>query len=272
MISRAAQVLEARGIGAADLGIVLGSGLGTALPELEGRIDVPYGEIPGARLPTVAGHAGSLVGGLMHGKRVLGSLGRVHLYEAATFDQVSFFVRLLDSLGARIVVLTQAAGAACPWLDVPGAMLVRDQVNLTGRGFPVALPAGPLYSSRLRCLLRRIAVDRRIVLPEGVLAGFLGPAYETPAEVRVARQAGAHSLTMSTVPEALAARALGMEVVGLSVLTNRAPHAGGRIRHTAVVRNAQAGAGIVRTLIEGLCACLGDGCENLCLGHAGAVT
>jgi purine-nucleoside phosphorylase len=254
VIRQAAQALAVRGIGVADVGVVLGSGLGAALPDLEGRVEVPYGEVPGTRIPTVEGHAGSLVGGVLYGKSVLGSLGRVHLYEAATFDEVSFFVRLLDLLGARIVVLTQAAGAASPWLEVPGAMLIRDQVNLTGRGFPVRLPTGSLYSTRLRSLLRRIAAGKRILLPEGVLAGFLGPTYETPAEVRLARQAGAHSLTMSTVPEALAARGLGMEVVGLSVLTNRAPHAGGRIHHTAVVRNAEAGAGIVRTLIEEFCA------------------
>jgi purine-nucleoside phosphorylase len=258
VIQEAVQVLKARGVGAADLGVVLGSGLGPALPRIEGKVEVPYGEIPGARVPTVEGHAGLLVGGSVHGTRVLASLGRVHLYEEASFDEISFFVRLLDALGASIIVLTQAAGAASPWLDVPGAMLIRDQLNLTGRGFPVGRLNGPLYSTRLRRLVRRIAVARRVVLPEGVLAGFLGPAYETPAEVRLARRAGAHSLTMSTVPEALAAMDLGMEAVGLSVLTNRAPHGGGRILHTAVVQNARAGAGIVRTLIEGLCAHLGQ--------------
>jgi purine-nucleoside phosphorylase len=254
----AVQALAARGIVGPDMGVVLGSGLGAALPALEERVEVPYAEVPGAPVPTVEGHAGSLVGGLLHGRRLLGSLGRVHLYEGATFDDVSFFVRLLGSLGTRIVVLTQAAGAASPWLGVPGVMLIRDQINLMGRSFPVRVPDGPLYSSRLRVLLRRVAAEKHIPLPEGVLAGFLGPAYETPAEVRLAKRAGADSLTMSTVPEVLAARGIGMEVIGLSVLTNRAPHSGGTIRHSAVVRHARAGAGLVRKLIEGLCACLGE--------------
>jgi purine-nucleoside phosphorylase len=268
VIERAVHVLNARGVRGADLGIVLGSGLGPALPEVAGRVEIPYGEIPGARVPSVEGHAGLIVGGSIHGTRALCSLGRVHLYEAASFDEISFFARLLDALGGSTVVLTQAAGAASPWLDVPGAMLIRDQINLTGQCFPVDPPNGPLYSSRLRGLVRRIAAGRRINLPEGVLAGFLGPAYETPAEVRLARQAGAHSLTMSTVPEALAARELGMEVVGLSVLTNRAPHGGGRILHRAVVKNARAGAGILRTLVEDLCACLAQGASTPAVPHS----
>ncbi len=257
MTGNAAQALASLGLESADLGVVLGSGLGAALPSLTDRIEIPYGEVPGARVPTVEGHAGSLVSGLVQGQRVLASLGRVHQYEGASLSEVCFFVRLLESIGSRIVVLTQAAGAASPRLDVPGVMVIRDQLNLTGRSYPIAAPSRPLYSLRLRVLVGSVAARQGISLPEGVLAGFLGPSYETPAEVRLARLAGAHSLTMSTIPEALMAASLGMEVLGLSVLTNRAPHAGGVIHHHEVVRNAQAGAGVLRTLIEGLCAHLG---------------
>jgi purine-nucleoside phosphorylase len=178
--------------------------------------------------------------------------GRLHLYEGLSFSDVTYFVRLLALMGARAAVVTQAAGAASPWLDVPGVMLVRDQVNLTGRSFPVAPAPGPLYSPRLRRLAREAAAESGLVLKEGVLAGFLGPAYETPAEVRAARLAGADSLTMSSVPEVLAARDLGLEVAGFSVLTNRAPHSGARIHHEAVVRHAAVGAGALRALLERL--------------------
>jgi len=246
--------LRDRGVDRVEVGLILGSGLAGACPILRGRVDVPYGELHGGRAPAVAGHPASVVWGLTSGRKVMAFLGRVHLYEGATFDEVTFSVRLLASLGARVVVVTQAAGAASPWLCVPGVMVVRDQVNFSGRSFPVPPPEGSLYSPRLRLLVRKVASERGLALMEGVLAGFLGPAYETPAEVRLARGAGAHSLTMSTVPEVVAARSLGLEVVGLSVLTNRAPHSGGRIHHDAVVRNAAAGAGTLRSVFEGFCA------------------
>jgi purine-nucleoside phosphorylase len=189
---------------------------------------------------------------------VLAFLGRVHLYEGATFDEVTFPIRLLASVGARAVVVTQAAGAASPWLSVPGLMLIRDQVNLTGRSFPAEAAPGSLYSRRLRSLTRRAAFEQGLALPEGVLAGFLGPSYETAAEVRMARRAGAHALTMSTVPEIVAARSRGLEVVGLSVITNRAPHSGGEIQHEAVVENASAGATTLRPLLGTLIPRLGS--------------
>lgn len=214
------------------VGLVLGSGLGGLVDEVEGRVEIPYGEIPGWPVSTAVGHAGKLVLGSLAGVPVVVLCGRAHLYEGIGADRVAFGVRVLARLGVRALVVTNAAGGIN--LDYhPGLLvLISDHVNLQGTS-PLVGPnddaLGPrfpdmsdAYDPALRARAREVAGRLGIEVGEGVYGAWLGPQFETPAEIRFMRAIGCDLAGMSTVQEVIAARHHGIRVLGVSVVTNMA--------------------------------------------------
>lgn len=226
----AAYIREA--LGAAEIGLVLGSGLGGYVEALQEARMAPYSEIPGFPQSTVAGHAGEMWSGLLHGKRVLMMRGRFHAYEGHELRDVTLPVRVMARMGVKTLILTNAAGAVNTAFKPGELMLISDFINLSGKN-PLIGPNleafGPrfpdmsrAYDPSLRALAREVAKREGIVLREGVYTWMNGPTYETPAEVRMARILGSDAVGMSTVPETIVAVHSGMKVLGISCLTNMA--------------------------------------------------
>jgi purine-nucleoside phosphorylase len=213
------------------LAIVLGSGLGGLATRIGHASAVAFGDVPGFPTATVAGHAGRIIVGRLAGRPVIALAGRFHMYEGHDAAHAGFPVRVLHALGARTLFLSNAAGGLNPAF-VPGdLMIVTDHLNLMFRN-PLV---GPLvsgdarfpdmsepYDSALAVSLREQAASLGFAMREGVYCGLLGPTYETPAEVRMLRVLGADAVGMSTVPEVVVARAMGMRVAGVSCITNLA--------------------------------------------------
>jgi purine-nucleoside phosphorylase len=226
-VERAAKLLERRGAGRPSLAVVLGSGLSSFGEDLEDAVVVPYADVPGMPAPAVSGHAGSVVAGRLGGRQALVFSGRVHHYENRMPAEVTFAVRLVARLGVPVLVVTNAAGGLDPGFEVGDLMLIRDQISMISgpRRLTAALAGGTFrmgeaYSERLQALARVAAAERGIRLREGVYLGSLGPTYETPAEIGLARTVGASAVGMSTVPEVQMATARGLEVLGISLITN----------------------------------------------------
>ncbi len=212
------------------LGMVLGTGLGGLEDRLQSPVSVDYGEIPEFPRPTVEGHRGRLVRGRLAGRDVFALCGRFHLYEGYSPAQVCMGVRLLGELGITRLVLTNAAGGLNPLFETASLMAIADHINLTGQS-PLTganhAPWGPrfpdmtqIYSPRLLQVARKCALQTGLRLECGVYAGVPGPQMETRAETRMLRLLGADAVGMSTVLEAIAARHMGMEILGLSCVTN----------------------------------------------------
>jgi purine-nucleoside phosphorylase len=240
-----------------DVVLVLGSGLGPYASTLVNTTEIPYAEIPHMPTVSISGHAGKLIMGELPDclpntrSPIIAALsGRSHLYEGYTAQEVVFPIRLLLSLGARLVVLTNAAGAIAPTLRPGDLVLITDHLNLQGQS-PLSGPNDPdlgprfpdmtdVYDRELRSLAHVSAENAGFHLREGVYAALMGPAYETPAEIRMLRTLGADVVGMSTVPEALAARHMGARVLGLSCVTNLAAGLSPtRLSHAEVEATAQ---------------------------------
>jgi purine-nucleoside phosphorylase len=232
-LDQAADALRARVGGAApEVALVLGSGLGGLADELEGARFVPYTDVPGFPASTVEGHRGRLAFGQLAGRSVVAMQGRVHLYEGYTAADVVFPVRVMLALGARALIVTNAAGGIAPSFRPGDLMLITDHLNLTGTSpllgahDPALGPRFPdmsrAYDPELREGARRVAEDAGLQLREGVYAGLLGPSYETPAEVRMLERLGADAVGMSTVLEVVAAVHMGARVLGVSCISNAA--------------------------------------------------
>lgn len=215
-----------------ETAVVLGSGLGDFADAISRPVVIPYGELPSFPVSAVVGHPGRLVAGELAGRRLVALAGRVHAYEGHSLRTVTFAIRVLGALGVKTLILTNAAGGINTGFSQGALMLISDHINLMGMN-PLAGPNedrfGPrfpdmseVYSARLRHLAREAAADARIPVEEGVYVAVLGPSYETPAEIRAFRTLGADAVGMSTVPEALVARHMGMEVLGISCITNMA--------------------------------------------------
>lgn len=247
----------------AGVGLVLGSGLGGLVDEVEDRVEIPYGEIPGWPVSTAIGHAGKLVLGSLAGVQVAVMCGRAHLYEGIGADRVAFGVRVLARLGIGTLVVTNAAGGIN--LDYrPGLLvLISDHVNLQGAS-PLVGPndesLGPrfpdmsdAYDPALRARARELAEGFGIEVGEGVYGAWLGPQFETPAEIRYMRAIGCDLAGMSTVQEVIAARHQGIRVLGISVVTNMAagvlPE---KIDHEAVLEVGARAAGSLIALLREL--------------------
>lgn len=213
-----------------QVGVVLGSGLGAFGDTLS--LKIPYAEIPGMPTPRVLGHPGNLCLGTIGDAKVACLQGRVHLYEGHDLGSVVFGVRLLAQLGCGAVLLTNAAGGIGPHLAPGRLMLIEDHINLTGRN-PLVGPnedalgtrfpdLSRAYDERLGELAGRAAEDAKVLLTRGIYASMLGPSYETPAEIRMLRALGADAVGMSTVPEVIALRHMGIRVAAISCITNLA--------------------------------------------------
>jgi purine-nucleoside phosphorylase len=238
-VSKAAEFLKEK-LGALKprIGIVLGSGLGAVADAVADPVVVSYSEIPNFPQSTVEGHAGKMVAGLLGGVPVVVMRGRVHYYEGYTPEQVTFPMRVLGALGLRAVVLTNAAGGIADGLRVGQLVVLCDHINLLGWNPLVGpnepkfgyLPGGGLrffdmteaYSKRLRVLVHEIAEADGSPIREGLYLAVSGPSFETPAEIRAFRTMGATLVGMSTVPETIVARHMGLEVLGISCVTNLA--------------------------------------------------
>jgi purine-nucleoside phosphorylase len=249
--------------GIPEVALVLGSGLGGFADSLADRLAIPYAAIPGMPSSAVAGHAGNLVFGKVAGMPVVAMQGRVHLYEGHAPADVVFGVRLMRHLGAESLLITNAAGGCGEGLQAGDLMRITDHLNLTGRS-PLLGPnedsLGPrfpdmtqAYDRELGALAEEVAAAAAIPLKRGVYAGLLGPAYETPAEVRMLQRLGADAVGMSTVLEVLAARHMGQSVLGISCITNAAAGLGQEtLDHAEVTEVAARVRGRFETLLRGV--------------------
>ena len=247
-----AATAAARQLGPHDIAIVLGSGWTDAVAGFEqDGDDVPLASLPGFAQPTVAGH-GASARSLRAGQvRVLAFTGRHHYYESRDPQLVAHATRTAAAAGCRTVVLTNAAGGMRDGLNAGDLVLISDHINLTGASPLVGgtfLDLTDLYSPRLRALCRELDPT----IEEGVYACYWGPNYETPAEIRAYRAMGADVVGMSTVLEAIAAREASMDVLALSLVTNRAAGLGGRLDHAEVLETAAASVDRMRSLLERL--------------------
>lgn len=249
--------------------LILGSGLGAYADTLEDATRLPYGEIPHFHSSTVAGHSGTLVIGRRHGLTIVAMQGRLHAYEGHTHTEVVFPLRTMWQLGARTLLVTNAAGGMSEGLDAGSLMLIRDHINMTGRSplvgvnddrfgtrFPDMMDA---YDPALRALAREVAASQGTPLLDGVYAGLLGPTYETPAEIRMLAACGADAVGMSTVPEVIAARHMSMRVLGISCITNRAAGMGDDVLdHDDVQEVARRARARFTSLVDGVVARMGQ--------------
>jgi purine-nucleoside phosphorylase len=243
-----------------DVAIVLGSGLGGLADDLEEAISIPFADLPDWPATTAPGHVGRLLLGRLGGRAVVMLQGRFHLYEGNDPGLVVQPILLFQALGARIVVLTNAAGGLDPSFGPGALMVMTDHINLTGRSpliGPNADQLGPRFpdmtdawSPRLRTRLQAAGAAEGIELREGVYVGLTGPTYETPAEVRMLAALGGDAVGMSTVLECIAARWVGLEVCGVSLITNAgAGYSGAPLTHEEVLEaGATAGPRLARVI------------------------
>lgn len=231
------------------MALILGSGLGHFADRVKDAVSIPFAEIPGFAAPTVHGHGGRLVSGTVDGVPVLALAGRFHLYEGHHVSTTTLPVRVAHALGARTLFVSNASGGIRRTFRPGDLMLIRDHINLMWRN-PLIGPVQPgedrfpdmsaPYDPELLALMRESALAVGVPVVEGVYCGLLGPTYETPAEVRMLELLGADAVGMSTVPEVVAARALGMRVAGVSCVTNVAAGYGGeKVSHEDVLEVAR---------------------------------
>jgi purine-nucleoside phosphorylase len=246
----AARTIHARAGEDVRVALVLGSGLGAFADELEGARAIPYSEIPGFARPTVEGHAGRLVVGRAGGVTVAAMQGRFHFYEGYTLEEVTFPVRVLGLLGAKSLVLTNAAGGLNNSYEQGALILISDHLNLMGtnpllgrndeRFGPRFPDMTEVYDREYQEAAIAEAREMGLDLRRGIYAALTGPSYETPAEIRMMRLLGADAVGMSTVPEAIVARHMGLRVLGLSCITNLAAGVLDRpINHEEVIETGE---------------------------------
>ncbi|HJR61316.1 MAG TPA: purine-nucleoside phosphorylase [Vicinamibacterales bacterium] len=260
-VQEAAAKLRAPGV--PDVAIVLGSGLGDFADGLTGASTTSYDQIPHWPSSAVVGHAGKLVTGSLGGRRIAALSGRAHFYEGHDLRTVTFPTRVLGLLGVRTLILTNAAGGINTAFDPGTLMVIDDHINLLGSSPLLGLnderfgPRFPdmteVYSKRLRGIADEAARATGVRVAHGVYVALHGPSYETPAEIRFLRTIGADAVGMSTVPEALVARHMGIDVLGISCITN--PAAGvlpEPLHHDEVMEVARRVKGAFSSLLEGI--------------------
>ena len=232
LVQRAAEFLRGRLGGLPDVGLVLGSGLGDFTGGMGQAVSIPYGEIPGWPASVVVGHAGTLVAGTVGAKPIIALSGRAHYYEGHSMQVATFATRVLGLLGVRTLILTNAAGGINVTFKPGTLMVIDDHINLMGTNPLVGSERGSIRSAlsrhdrgvleALAAHCRRSGPNARLAIAHGVYVAVHGPSYETPAEIRYLRTIGADAVGMSTVPETIVARHMGMEVIGISCITNPA--------------------------------------------------
>jgi purine-nucleoside phosphorylase len=246
-----------------QVGLVLGSGLGVLAEEITNPLTIPYEDIPDFPVSTVEGHAGQLVIGELAGVPVMTMQGRFHYYEGYTMQEITFPIRVMQGLGIKDLIVTNAAGGINLTFEPGTIMLITDHINLMGTNpligknlselgtrFPDMTQA---YCPHLRSMAQKVAQNLNIKLREGVYAGLTGPSYETPAEIRYLRIIGADAVGMSTVPEVIVANHGGMKVLGISCITNMAAGVSGeKLNHEEVMATAHRVRENLRSLILGI--------------------
>ena len=262
-VHRAAGWLRGKIGGPPDVAIVLGSGLGGFAASLLDSTTSPYGDIPGWPPSAVVGHAGQLVAGALGGRRVAALCGRAHYYEGHDLATVAFATRALGLLGVKTLILTNAAGGINVDFTPGTLMVIDDHINLMGdnplaganddRFGPRFPDMSEVYSKRLRRIAHEAAEATGVPVARGVYVALQGPSYETPAEIRYLRTIGADAVGMSTVPEAIAARHMGIEVLGISCITNAAAGVLPQpLVHDEVMEVARRARDRFSTLLEGI--------------------
>lgn len=247
--------------GKADIGVILGSGLGDYAEALEDAVKLPYSEIPGFPRSTVAGHAGMWCCGTLYGKRVVMMQGRFHYYEGYGMKDVTLPVRVTQKIGVKTLIVTNAAGGVNLGYHPGELMVIGDIFSMTAQN-PLIGPNldafGPrfpdmscAFDKELRALAHECANEQGFALREGVYAQMTGPTYETPAEIRMLRTLGADAVGMSTVPEVIVARHGGMRVLGISCITNMAAGILDQpLNHAEVTETANRVKGQFRNLLD----------------------
>jgi len=262
-VKKAADAIRIRVAEVPRVAIVLGSGLGEFANHLDDGIEVSYADLPNWPLSGIIGHEGRLVVGRANGRVIAALSGRCHAYEGYDLKTVAFAVRAMGLLGVRTLILTNAAGGVNTAFSQGTLMVIDDHINLIGGNplvganderFGSRFPdMTNVYSPRLRAIADEAGRACAMTLSHGVYAGLLGPSYETPAEIRYLRAIGADAVGMSTIPEAIAARHMGIEVLGISCITNMAagvlPQA---LDHGEVLETARRVRGQFITLLEGI--------------------
>ena len=262
-VEEAAGAVRARCGALPETAVVLGSGLGDFADTLLDAIATPYGELPHWPASNVVGHAGRLVIGNVAGKRLAALSGRVHFYEGHDLSTVAFATRVMGRLGVKRIILTNAAGGINTGFAQGALMIIDDHINMLGSNplvgpnddrFGARFPdMSAVYSSRLRRIADEAAHARKIPVSHGVYVAVHGPSYETPAEIRAFRTLGADAVGMSTVPEAIAARHMGLEVLGISCITNMAAGVLPQpINHEEVLETTRRVRGSFVSLLEGI--------------------
>lgn len=231
-IQESAEYIKSKINNTPEIGLILGSGLGVLGDEIENPVIIKYDEIPNFPVSTVEGHSGQLVIGNLEGKFVIAMQGRFHFYEGYSMETVTFPVRVMKELGVKTVIVTNAAGGANKDFKPGDLMIIKDHINLSGNNpligpndnrLGVRFPdMSTAYTPKYRELAKECAKELGIEVQEGVYTFFSGPTYETPAEIRFAQTIGSDAVGMSTVPEVIVARHSGLDVVGISCITNMA--------------------------------------------------
>jgi len=264
-VQSAAGLIRSRSTTVPATAVVLGSGLGGFASSLERAASIPYGDIPNWPVSSVVGHEGRLVIGEVSGRSIAALSGRAHFYEGHDLRTVTFATRVLGSLGVKTLILTNAAGGINSGFAPGDLMVIDDHINLLGSSplvgpnderFGVRFPdLTNVYSPRLRRLADETAAAQGLTLRHGVYAACHGPSYETPAEVRYLRTIGADAVGMSTVPEAIVARHMGIEVLGISCITNFAAGVLPQpLNHDEVIETAKRVRGTFIALLTGVIA------------------
>ncbi len=262
-INNAANYLQNRLDFKPEVALILGSGLGVLAEEIENSIKINYEDVPGFPLSTVEGHVNRFVAGLLSGKKVLAMQGRFHYYEGYSMQEVTLPIRVMGEMGIDKLIITNAAGGVNRLFDPGDLMLIADHINLMGvnplRGanldkygprFPDMSSA---YNKDLIELAETVAKEKGLLLRKGVYAAVSGPTYETPAEVRSARNSGADAVGMSTVPEVIVANHMGIDVLGISCITNMAAGILSQpLDHSEVVENAEQVKPEFKKLVKGV--------------------
>ena len=260
-IAEAAAAVRSRWNGAPTIGVVLGTGLGALAQDIRDSTTIPYSDLPHFPQSTVLGHAGELVCGQLNGRPVVAMSGRFHAYEGYSLQTITFPIRVMKALGCDVVILSNAAGGLNPQFRKGDLMLIEDHINLMGDNpligpnderLGVRFPdMSEPYDHGLLDLARRLALDEKLPLQQGVYVAVSGPNLETRAEYRFLRAIGADAVGMSTVPEAIVARHGQMRVLGFSVITDMClPDALEPATHAAILAVANEAEGKLRRLVR----------------------
>jgi len=231
-INKAVEFIEAKMEFKPDIALILGSGLGVLAEEISDKKILKYEDIPNFPVSTVEGHAGQFVFGNLEGKKVVAMQGRFHFYEGYSMQEIALPIRVMYKMGARKLIVTNAAGGINRNFKPGNFMIIQDHINLMGdnplkgeniKEFGPRFPdMSEVYNKSLRELAENIALENKINTVKGVYCGLSGPSYETPAEIRYLRNSGGDAVGMSTVPETITANHMGMDILGISCITNMA--------------------------------------------------